>query len=44
MHWPSGDWGSLPMEGGIEAAFKADLEKSKNPEKLLKKLKKEWKK
>tara|TARA_Y100000766_G_scaffold283317_1_gene298639 strand:- start:465 stop:2012 length:1548 start_codon:yes stop_codon:yes gene_type:complete len=33
--WPSGDWGSLPMEGGIEAAFKADLEKSKNPEKLL---------
>ena len=23
------------MEGGIEAGFKADLEKSKNPEKLL---------
>ena len=34
--WPSGDWGSLPMEGGIEAAFKSDLEKSENPEKLLK--------
>ena len=34
--WPSGDWGSLPMEGGIEAAFKSDLEKSKDPEKLLK--------
>ena len=33
--WPSGDWGSLPMEGGIEAAFKSDLEKSDNPEKLL---------
>jgi len=33
--WPSGDWGSLPMEGGIEAAFKADLEKSDDPEKLL---------
>ena len=33
--WPSGDWGSLPMEGGIEAAFKSDLEKSENPEKLL---------
>ena len=30
--WPSGDWGSLPMEGGIEAAFKSDLEKSENPE------------
>ena len=36
--WPSGDWGSLPMEGGIEAAFKADLEKSKNPKKLLKEI------
>ena len=33
--WPSGDWGSLPMEGGIEAAFKSDLEKSDNPEILL---------
>ena len=36
--WPSGDWGSLPMEGGIEAAYKADLEKSDNPEKLLKEI------
>ena len=36
--WPSGDWGSLPMEGGIEAAFKSDLEKSDNPEKLLKEI------
>ena len=36
--WPSGDWGSLPMEGGIEAAFKSDLEKSEDPDKLLKKI------
>ena len=36
--WPSGDWGSLPMEGGIEAAYKSDLEKSDNPEKLLKEI------
>ena len=36
--WPSGDWGSLPMEGGIEAAFKSDLERSDNPEKLLKEI------
>ena len=36
--WPSGDWGSLPMEGGIEAAFKSDLEKSENPENLLKEI------
>ena len=33
--WPSGDWGSLPMEGGIEAAFKSDLEKSDDPDRLL---------
>ena len=36
--WPSGDWGSLPMEGGIEAAFKSDLEKSDNPDILLKEI------
>jgi propionyl-CoA carboxylase beta chain len=24
--WPSGDWGSLPAEGGIEAAYKAQIE------------------
>ena len=36
--WPSGDWGSLPMEGGIEAAYKSDLEKSEEPEKLLKEI------
>lgn len=36
--WPSGDWGSLPLEGGIEAAYKSDFIKSDNPEKLLKEL------
>ena len=29
--WPSGDWGSLPLEGGIEAAFKAELESHPDP-------------
>jgi acetyl-CoA carboxylase carboxyltransferase component len=24
--WPSGTWGSLPVEGGIEAAFRAELD------------------
>ncbi|RCH83027.1 hypothetical protein CU098_005455, partial [Rhizopus stolonifer] len=24
--WPSGDWGSLPLEGGIYAAYKRELE------------------
>lgn len=26
--WPSGDWGSLPLEGGIEAAYRAELDAS----------------
>ncbi len=29
--WPSGDWGSLPIEGGVEAAFKAQLAESDDP-------------
>ena len=24
--WPSGDWGSLPIEGGIEVAYKSEIE------------------
>lgn len=30
--WPSGDWGSLPMAGGIEAAFRKELSESEDPE------------
>lgn len=33
--WPSADWGSLPVEGGIEAAYRADLESSDDPAALL---------
>lgn len=36
--WPSGDWGSLPLEGGIEAAYRADLEKAEDPVALLKQI------
>ncbi len=32
--WPSGDWGSLPVEGGIEAAYKAQLEAAPDPDRL----------
>jgi len=32
--WPSADWGSLPLEGGIEAAYKRDLAASPDPDKL----------
>ncbi len=34
MAWPSGDWGSLPLEGGLEVAYKADLAASDDPEAL----------
>lgn len=33
--WPSGDWGSLPMEGGIEVAYRRELEASENPATLI---------
>ncbi len=32
--WPSGDWGSLPLEGGIEAAYRSELEKADDPDVL----------
>jgi acetyl-CoA carboxylase carboxyltransferase component len=32
--WPSGDWGSLPIEGGLEAAYRRELEASDDPETL----------
>lgn len=32
--WPSGEWGSLPIEGGVEAAYKRQLEASSDPDKL----------
>ncbi|MFV8836401.1 acyl-CoA carboxylase subunit beta [Aquisalimonas sp. APHAB1-3] len=30
--WPSAQWGSLPVAGGLEAAYKADLEQAEDPE------------
>ncbi len=30
--WPSGTWGSLPQQGGIEAAFRAELARAADPE------------
>jgi acetyl-CoA carboxylase carboxyltransferase component len=29
--WPSGDWGSLPIEGGLEAAYRRELDAAKDP-------------
>lgn len=38
---PSGDWGSLPLEGGIEAAYKRKLDQAPTPaarDKMMKEL------
>ena len=29
--WPSGDWGSLPIEGGVQAAYRRDIEAADDP-------------
>jgi acetyl-CoA carboxylase carboxyltransferase component len=36
--WPSGDWGSLPLEGGIEAAYRRELEAAPDREALMKEI------
>ncbi|WP_158893638.1 acyl-CoA carboxylase subunit beta [Amycolatopsis anabasis] len=33
--WPSGDWGSLPVEGGVEAAYRAEIEAAEDPAALI---------
>ena len=33
--WPSGIWGSLPVEGGVAAAYKRDIESSEDPDARL---------
>src|SRR5262245_725594 len=30
--WPSGDWGSLPIEGGVQAAYRREIEASPDPD------------
>ncbi len=36
--WPSAYWGSLPLEGGIEAAYRADLDAAEDPAAKLKEI------
>ncbi|MBI5264180.1 MAG: methylmalonyl-CoA carboxyltransferase [Bradyrhizobium sp.] len=36
--WPSAYWGSLPLEGGIEAAYRADIAAAEDPEAKLKEI------
>jgi len=39
--WPSGEWGSLPIEGGVEAAFRRQLEAAEDPDALRRQLEEE---
>lgn len=36
--WPSGDWGSLPMAGGIEAAYRKELSEAEDKDAFLEEL------
>jgi len=31
LAWPSGEWGSLPVEGGVAAAFRRDIAAASDP-------------
>lgn len=33
--WPSGNWGSLPLEGGVEAAYRAEIAAADDPQAKL---------
>ena len=32
--WPSGEWGSLPLRGGVQAAYKRQIEAAEDPDAL----------
>jgi acetyl-CoA carboxylase carboxyltransferase component len=38
--WPSAQWGSLPIEGGLEVAYKAEVEASDDPAAALERIEK----
>ena len=32
LGWPSGEWGAIPVEGGVAAAYRRDIESAPDPE------------
>ena len=36
--WPSGEWGAIPIEGGVAAAYRRDIESAPDPEARRKEL------
>jgi acetyl-CoA carboxylase carboxyltransferase component len=41
--WPTAKWGNIPVEGGVYAAHRREIENSPNPDKLLKELEEKYK-
>jgi acetyl-CoA carboxylase carboxyltransferase component len=40
--WPSGYWGSIPIEGGVAAAYRRELEAAEDPDARLEELEKHY--
>ena len=38
LGWPSGEWGSLPVEGGVDAAYRRLIEQADDPEQARKEI------
>ncbi len=39
--WPSAEWGSLPLEGGVKAAYRREIDSDPDPEKREKEIEEE---
>ena len=40
--WPSAIWGNIPIEGGVYAAHRAEIESAENPEEYLEQLQRKY--
>ena len=36
--WPSGDWGSIPPEGGVEAAYRSEIAAAEDPDEMIREI------
>ncbi len=42
LAWPSGEWGSLPLEGGVAVAFRREIEAAPDPKAREKEMEEEY--
>ena len=40
--WPAGEWGSLPLRGGVDAAYRRVIEEAEDPEAMRAELQREY--